>query len=244
MGYGGAGHYVKMVHNGIEYADMQLIAEAYDLLHRGTGITNKELSEIFAEWNKCELKSYLIEITSKILCWQDIDTGKPLVDMILDQATQKGTGKWAGQHALDVGAPIPTINAAVEMRFLSSQKSERIKASQLLAYSPATFTCDKEHLIRSVEKTLHASRITSYAQGFALLRTAAREHGFGFQYSEIARIWRAGCIIRASLLDVIASAFKEDPELDNLLLFKTFREYVLVCQSISDSYVKVETIVH
>ncbi len=194
-------------------------------------MSNRELSEVFAEWNESDLKSYLIEITSKILSWQDVDTGEPLVDMILDEAAQKGTGRWTSQNSLDVGAPIPTINAAVEMRLLSSQKSERIKASQLFAYNPRTFIGNKEHLIRMVEKALYASKITSYAQGFALLRTASREHGFDFKYSEIARIWRAGCIIRASLLDLISSAFEEEPELDNLLLSKTCRESILECQS-------------
>ena len=231
MGRGGAGHYVKMVHNGIEYGDMQLIAEIYDLLHRGAGISNAELAEIFARWNERELKSYLIEITAKILSRLDEETGQPLVDLILDEAGQKGTGRWTSQNSLEIGALVPTIHAAVEMRLLSALKEERVIASKLLDTQEATFSGDKEKLVRCAEKALYVSKITSYAQGFALLRSAAEEYEFGFQYADIARIWRAGCIIRAALLDDIASAFEAEPDLTNLLLAPAFRETVLENQS-------------
>jgi 6-phosphogluconate dehydrogenase len=231
MGRGGAGHYVKMVHNGIEYGDMQLIAEIYDLLHRGAGISNAELAEIFAGWNERELKSYLIEITAKILSRLDEETGQPLVDLILDEAGQKGTGRWTSQNSLEIGALVPTIHAAVEMRLLSALKEERVIASKLLDTQEATFRGDRDQLIRCAEKALYVSKITSYAQGFALLRSASDEYEFGFQYADIARIWRAGCIIRAALLDDIASAFEAEPELANLLLAPAFREMVLENQS-------------
>jgi 6-phosphogluconate dehydrogenase len=231
MGKGGAGHYVKMVHNGIEYGDMQLIAEIYDLLHRGAGISNGELAEIFAEWNEHDLQSYLIEITSKILWRLDEETGESLVDLILDEAAQKGTGRWTSQNSLEVGALVPTIYAAVEMRLMSSLKSERITASRLLGGNSPKFSGNKEQLVDLAGKALYASKVTSYAQGFALLRSASKEYGFGFNYADIARIWRAGCIIRASLLDDIASAFEREPELPNLLLSDVFRDVVLTNQS-------------
>lgn len=227
MGPRGAGHYVKMVHNGIEYGDMQLIAEAYDLLHRGAGISNAELAEIFSDWNERDLKSYLIEITANILWWLDDETGKPLVDLILDEAAQKGTGKWTSQNALDVGAPIPTINAAVESRILSSLKSERVVASKILGGDIMPFKGDREHLIAITGKALYASKITSYAQGFGLMKLASREYDYNFDYAGIARIWRAGCIIRADLLNDIAGAFERDPKLENLLLDDAFREVIL-----------------
>ena len=231
MGKGGAGHYVKMVHNGVEYGDMQLIAEIYDLLHRGAGISNEELTDIFAKWNQGELQSYLIEITSKILRQLDEGTGQSLVDLILDEAAQKGTGRWTSQNSLDVGALVPTIHAAVEMRLLSNLKSERVSASKLFGNAPAKFSGDKEQLINFAEQALYASKITSYAQGLGLLRSASKEYGFGFNYADIARIWRAGCIIRALLLDDIASAFDQETDLPNLLLSDVFREAVLKNQS-------------
>jgi len=229
MGKGGAGHYVKMVHNGIEYGDMQLIAEVYDLLHRGAGISNGELADIFAQWNKGDLQSYLIEITAKILQQLDEETGESLVDLIVDEAAQKGTGRWTSQNSLELGALVPTIYAAVEMRLMSSLKQERIVASQLLGGDAPKFFGNKEQFIHLTEKALYASKITSYAQGFALLKSASREYGFGFGHAAIARIWRAGCIIRASLLDEIASAFEGNPELSNLLVSDVFREIVLEC---------------
>ena len=226
MGPRGAGHYVKMVHNGIEYGDMQLIAEAYDLLHRGLGIPAKELHSIFAEWNTRELKSYLIEITAAIFAKDDDVTGKPLVEMILDEAQQKGTGKWASQNSLDIGAPIPTINAAVESRILSSLKKERVAASKVLSGPTPSFSGNKDEMIRAIEQALYASKITSYAQGIALMRLASAEYKYDLQPARIAKVWRAGCIIRATLLSEIMTAYQKNPELVNLLLDSTFREAI------------------
>jgi 6-phosphogluconate dehydrogenase len=223
MGPRGAGHYVKMVHNGIEYGDMQLIAEIYDLLGRGLGLSAPELHEVFTEWNTGELKSYLIEITAEIFDKNDPETGRPLVDMILDEAAQKGTGKWASQNALDVGAPIPTINAAVESRILSSLKSQRIIASKIISGPRPEYKDNRQHLIVAARDALYASKITSYAQGLGMLRIASNEYKYGLNLSEIVRIWRAGCIIRASLLGDIMSAFQRNPALVNLLLDEFFR---------------------
>jgi 6-phosphogluconate dehydrogenase len=222
IGPRGAGHYVKMVHNGIEYGDMQLIAEVYDLLRRGAGIPAPELAAIFADWNKGELRSYLIEITARILGFQDPETGSPLVDMILDEAQQKGTGKWASQNSLDVGAPIPTINAAVEARILSALKKERVAASRVLHGPSPSYAGDRARLVEAARQALHASKITSYAQGLGLLRIASEEYGYALQPGEIARIWRAGCIIRAQLLGDIREAYRRDPALANLLLDGAF----------------------
>ena len=222
MGPRGAGHYVKMVHNGIEYGDMQLIAEAYDLLHRGAGIPSPELSKIFAEWNRGDLRSYLVEITAEILGFPDPDTGKPLVEMILDEAQQKGTGKWMSQNAFDVGAPIPTVNAAVEARLLSALKSERVVASRTLSGPSDRYSGPREKLVEAVRQALYASKVTSYAQGMALLRLASKEYGYGIDPGEVARIWRAGCIIRAALLGDIRDAFRRRPDLVNLLLDDAF----------------------
>lgn len=227
MGPRGAGHFVKMVHNGIEYGDMQLIAETYDLLHRGAGIPSADLAEVFGEWNEYDLKSYLVEITSKILYWLDDESGKPLVDLILDEAAQKGTGKWTSQNALDLGAPIPTINAAVESRILSSLKPERVTASKILGGSITPFAGDRERLITLAGRALYASKITSYAQGFGLLKLASKEYGYNLDYAAIARIWRAGCIIRADLLGDITAAFERNPQLANLLLDETFSRIIL-----------------
>jgi 6-phosphogluconate dehydrogenase len=218
IGPRGAGHYVKMVHNGIEYGDMQLIAEAYDLLHRGLGLTDDELHSVFAEWNKGELQSYLIEITADIFLKKDGDTGKPLVDLILDEAQQKGTGKWTSQNAFDIGVPIPTINSAVESRVISALKAERVAASKVLSGPSASFKGDREAFIQSVRDALYAAKICSYAQGMALLRAASREYGYGLNYGEIAAIWRGGCIIRAVFLNRIREAFRRNADLPNLLL--------------------------
>ncbi len=222
MGPRGAGHYVKMVHNGIEYGDMQLIAEVYDLLQRGAGIPAAELAAIFDGWNQGELRSYLIEITARILGCVDPDTGRPLVDVILDEAQQKGTGKWASQNSLDIGAPIPTINAAVEARILSALKAERVAASRVLHGPSPKYTGDRGKLVDAARQALHASKITSYAQGLGLLQIASREYGYDLQPGEIARIWRAGCIIRAQLLGDIREAYRRDPALANLLLDGAF----------------------
>ncbi len=224
MGPRGAGHYVKMVHNGIEYADMQLIAECYDLLHRGLGIPAADLCQIFTRWNDGPLKSYLIEITADILAKVDPDTGQPLVDVILDEAQQKGTGKWTSQNALDVGAPIPTINSAVESRILSSLKQERVAASQVLRRNRSSYTGNRDKLIAAIEDALYASKITSYAQGMALMRLASAEYKYALRPGAIARIWRAGCIIRARLLGEITSSYDRNPSLPNLLLDEAFRD--------------------
>jgi 6-phosphogluconate dehydrogenase len=222
MGPRGAGHYVKMVHNGIEYGDMQLIAEVYDLLHRGAGIPTLELAGIFAEWNKGELRSYLIEITANVLAQLDPDTGQPLVDVILDEAQQKGTGKWMSQNAFDVGAPIPTVNAAVEARIISSLKGERVAASQVLRGPATQFAGSRQPLVEAARAALHASKITSYAQGMAMLRMASHEYGYGIDPGLVAKIWRAGCIVRAALLGDIRDAFGRDPGLVNLMLDRAF----------------------
>jgi 6-phosphogluconate dehydrogenase len=226
MGPGGAGHFVKMVHNGIEYGDMQLIAESYDLLSRGLGLTAKELHEIFSEWNQGELKSYLIEITAAVLAAVDTDTGRALVDVILDEAQQKGTGKWMSQNALDVGAAIPTINAAVESRIISAMKAERAAASRVLRGPALEYSGDRQRLIDAVRDALYASKITSYAQGLGLLRVASAEYKYDLKPASIARIWRAGCIIRASLLGDIMSAYERDPGLGNLLVDRAFADAV------------------
>jgi 6-phosphogluconate dehydrogenase len=226
MGTGGAGHYVKMVHNGIEYGDMQLIGEIYDLLHRGAGISNAELADIFAQWNTHELRSYLIEITAKILTRIDEETGKTLVDVILDEAAQKGTGKWTSQTALDTGAPIPTINAAVESRLLSALKDERVMAAKVLG-SAKVFTGDKEALVAAAEQALYASKITSYAQGLSLLKLASKEYNWDIDLSQIVPVWRAGCIIRAALLSDITNAYRRNPDLPNLLLDEAFTQAVV-----------------
>ncbi|OGO38818.1 MAG: phosphogluconate dehydrogenase (NADP(+)-dependent, decarboxylating) [Chloroflexi bacterium RBG_16_57_11] len=226
IGPRGAGHYVKMVHNGIEYGDMQLIAEIYDLLHRGLGMSAVELAELFADWNTTELKSYLIEITADILRHIDPESGKPLVDVILDEAVQKGTGKWTSQNALDVGAPIPTINAAVESRILSSLKSQRVSASRVLYGPKPVYSGSRQRLLDAARQALYASKITSYAQGLGLLTIASHEYQYDLKLGEIAKIWRAGCIIRASLLGDIMAAYQRDPALVNLLLDEAFRDAV------------------
>jgi len=223
LGPRGAGHYVKMVHNGIEYGDMQLISESYDVMQRVLGLEAPRLGEIFTEWNKGELSSYLIEITSHIFKKTDPETGKPLVDVILDKAGQKGTGKWTSQNAFDLGSPIPTINSAVEGRIISAYKDERVSASKILTGPKASFSGDPDKLIDSVRQALYASKICSYAQGMALLRAASREYDYNLDLKECARIWRGGCIIRAGFLDLITEAFRRNPDLPNLLLDDFFR---------------------
>ncbi len=226
IGPRGAGHYVKMVHNGIEYGDMQLISESYDIMHRLLDLDAGRLHQIFSEWNQGELSSYLIEITAGIFAKLDPDTGKPVVDVILDKAGQKGTGKWTSQNALDLGAPTHTINAAVESRILSAYKSERVAASKVLSGPRINFTGDPDKLIDSVRQTLYASKICSYAQGMALLRAASDEYHYNLDYKECARIWRGGCIIRARFLDLIRKAFERKPDLPNLLLDDFFKQEV------------------
>ena len=227
IGPGGAGHFVKMVHNGIEYGDMQLIAEAYDMMRRILGMNATEMADVFDEWNRGDLESYLIEITAKILRVRDPETGRPLVDLVLDQAGQKGTGKWASQVALDLGIPIPTINAAIDSRNLSARKAERVEAARLIA-GPARGepAGDRAALVAALHDALYASKICSYAQGMSLLQAASREWGWGIDLGEVARIWKGGCIIRARFLGKIKEAYRRRPDLPNLLLDPEFNDYL------------------
>jgi 6-phosphogluconate dehydrogenase len=226
IGPRGAGHYVKMVHNGIEYGDMQLIAESYDVLSRAGGLSAAELHQVFTEWNRGELESYLIEITADIFAKTDDETGKPMVDVILDEAKQKGTGKWTSQDALDLGAATPTINAAVESRIISSFKEERVAASQVLSGPALVHEGDRDALVQDVRQALFAAKICSYAQGMALLQAASHEYDYHLDLAAIARIWRGGCIIRAGFLNDVSAAFERDPGLPNLLLDPYFKEAV------------------
>src|SRR3954471_1040296 len=227
IGPDGAGHYVKMVHNGIEYGDMQLISEAYFILKQVLGLNAGELHHVFAEWNKGELDSYLIEITADIFTKVDEETGKPMVDVILDTAGQKGTGKWTSQNALDLGVPLPIITESVFSRFISAMKEERVKASKVLnGPKVKPFDGSKEELIESVRKALYMSKICSYAQGFAQMRVASEEYDWNLRYGDIAMIFRGGCIIRAQFLQKIKDAYDRDPEIANLLLDPYFKEIV------------------
>ena len=229
VGDNGAGHYVKMVHNGIEYGDMQMICEAYWIMKQVLGLSAEELHEVFAEWNKGELNSYLIEITSEIFTKKDPETGKPVVDIILDTAGQKGTGKWTSQSALDLGAPAPTVAEAVFARCLSAVKEERVAASKVIGGGVTPYTGDKKAFIEMVRQALYASKICSYAQGYQLLRLAAKEYNWDLHYGEIALLWRGGCIIRATFLEKIKEAFDKNPKLDNLLLDDFFRGEIGKC---------------
>lgn len=227
IGPDGAGHYVKMVHNGIEYGDMQLICEAYQLLKDVLGADADELQSIFTEWNKGELDSYLIEITADIFKQKDAETGKPMVDVILDTAGQKGTGKWTSQSALDLGVPLSIITESVFSRFISAMKQERVEASKILK-GPQTvaFSGDRAAFIESVRKALYASKICSYAQGFAQMRAASEQYEWDLEYGNIAMIFRGGCIIRAQFLQNIKDAYDRSPELKNLLLDEYFKGIV------------------
>nr|WP_238941747.1 NADP-dependent phosphogluconate dehydrogenase [Bacillus sp. REN10] len=227
IGPDGAGHYVKMVHNGIEYGDMQLISEAYFLLKHVLGLTAMELHEVFSDWNKGELDSYLIEITADIFTKVDEETGQPLVDVILDKAGQKGTGKWTSQSALDLGVPLPLITESVFARFISSLKEERVQASQLLkGPEQKEFAGNREEFIEAVRKALYMSKICSYAQGFAQMKAASEEYGWDLRYGDIAMIFRGGCIIRAQFLQKIKEAYDCEPGLTNLLLDPYFKNIV------------------
>ncbi|GLI10645.1 6-phosphogluconate dehydrogenase, NADP(+)-dependent, decarboxylating [Paenibacillus tyrfis] len=227
IGPDGAGHYVKMVHNGIEYGDMQLICEAYHLLKDVLGVSTQELHEIFADWNKGELDSYLIEITTDIFTKYDQETGKPMVDVILDSAGQKGTGKWTSQSALDLGVPLSIITESVFSRFISAMKEERVAASKVLnGPKQAAFDGDRAAFIEAVRKALYASKICSYAQGFAQMRAASEEYNWSLDYGSIAMIFRGGCIIRARFLQNIKDAYDRNPELRNLLLDEYFKGIV------------------
>ena len=228
VGSGGAGHYVKMVHNGIEYGDMQLIAEAYDVLKNGLGLSNQQLQETFAEWNRTdELNSYLIEITADIFKCVDPETGHHLVDLILDSAGQKGTGRWTVLSSLELGVSIPTIYAAVNARVMSAYKEERVAAAKELPGPGETYPGDAALFVDKVRDALYCSKMCSYAQGMALIAKASQEFNYNISLPESARIWKGGCIIRASFLDKIRKAFAENPGLPNLLLAPEFKQSIL-----------------
>lgn len=230
VGTGGAGHFVKMVHNGIEYGDMQLICEAYYMMKNALNLSYDEMHKTFAEWNKGELDSYLIQITTDILGKKDKDTGKPIVEIILDRAGQKGTGKWTSQTALDLGVPAPTIAEAVFARCISAIKKERVNASNILSGPDRQYKGDKKAFIKAIYDALYASKICSYAQGFAMMKAASGEYKWDLKFGEIAMMWRGGCIIRARFLERIKEAFKRDPGLDNLLLDPFFKDIVVKSQ--------------
>jgi 6-phosphogluconate dehydrogenase len=231
IGQGGAGHFVKMVHNGIEYADMQLIAEAYDLMKNALGMGNEELATVFGAWNKGVLDSFLIEITTQIFQTKDPETGGYLVDYVLDSAQQKGTGKWVSQSALDVGSPVTGITEAVFARFLSALKDQRVAAaSQLAGPKGGTYAGDKATFVEAIRQALYASKMVAYAQGFDQMTLAAKEYGWTLHFGEIATIWRGGCIIRAQFLNRIKEAYDENPNLANLMLAPYFRDALASAQ--------------
>ncbi len=230
VGEDGAGHFVKMVHNGIEYGDMQLICEAYQIMKELLGMSADEMHQVFAEWNNGDLDSYLIEISRDIMAYKDED-GEPLVEKILDTAGQKGTGKWTGIIALDLGVPLTLIGEAVFARCLSAQKEERVEASKIISGPEPKFSGDREAFIEDLRQAVFASKIVSYAQGYVLMREAAKEHQWNLNYGGIAMMWRGGCIIRSAFLGNIKDAFDKDPELSNLLLDDYFRAKVEQAQS-------------
>ena len=235
VGENGAGHFVKMVHNGIEYGDMQLICEAYMIMKDLLGMSADEMHDVFKEWNKGELDSYLIEITRDILAYKDTD-GSPLVNKILDTAGQKGTGKWTGVASLDLGVPLTLIGEAVYARCISAQKKERVEASKVLSGPKVSFTGDKNAFIEDIRKALFASKLVSYAQGYVLLKAAAEEYKWNLNNGGIALMWRGGCIIRSTFLGKIKIAFDRNPNLTNLLLDPFFKEKV---EGAQDSWRKV-----
>jgi 6-phosphogluconate dehydrogenase len=226
VGPRGSGHYVKMVHNGIEYGDMQLICEAYFMMKHALGMSNDEMYDVFAEWNEGELESYLIEITRDIFSVKDEDSDEYLVDMVLDRAGAKGTGKWMSQLALDLGVPSTLVTEAVYARSLSAMKDSRVRASKTLKGPSGTFSGDRKVFINAIKDALYASKICSYAQGFVQLQAAAAEYDWPLSYGDCALLWRGGCIIRARFLDRIKDAFDEDPVLENLLLAPYFTSAV------------------
>lgn len=238
VGEDGAGHFVKMVHNGIEYGDIQLITEAYHLMRNILGMSADEMHQVFKAWNKTELDSYLIEITADILAYKDED-GKPLVDKILDTAGQKGTGKWTAITALEESVPLTLISESVYSRFLSSMKNERVVASKTFKATPITFKGDKIEFIEEIRKALFASKIISYAQGYALMRATAQTHNWNLNYGGIALMWRGGCIIRSAFLGKIKEAYDKNPHLTNLLLDPYFKDTI---ESLTDSWRKVVSI--
>jgi 6-phosphogluconate dehydrogenase len=227
IGPDGAGHFVKMVHNGIEYGDMQLIAEAYDMMRRILGMSADEMADVFDEWNREHLESFLIEITAKILRVKDPETGKPLVDLVMDKAGQKGTGKWTSEVALDLGVVCPTINAALDARSLSARKEERVEASKVIkGPSAGEYKGDREEMINAIRDALYASKICSYAQGMNLIRAGSKNWNWNINLGETARIWKGGCIIRAQFLDKIKQAYQRRPDLPNLLLDPDFNAWM------------------
>jgi 6-phosphogluconate dehydrogenase len=239
IGRGSAGHYVKMVHNGIEYALMQLIAEVYQLLKEIAGMSNDELHDIFSNWNDGQLRSYLIEITAAIFTQKDDLTQNYLIDMILDSAHQKGTGKWMSQNAMDLQVPVPAIDAAVSARDLSAYKNERITASQKLKGPVAVLVNNKNEFVKLLEQALYFSIITTYSQGISLLHQASKEYKYDMKPEEVVKIWRGGCIIRASVLESIRSAFQLNPDLPNLMIDKVMAEKLMTCREGLKSVVKL-----
>ena len=242
VGPGAAGHYVKMVHNGIEYGDMQLIAETYDIMRRALGMKAPEIAEVFARWNSGKLESFLIEITATVLQEIDKDTNRPLVDLIADEAEQKGTGRWTSQNSFELGTPIPVINAAVIGRSLSSMKAKRVEASKVLHGPESNGSLpeidDRDAIIDALEDALYFAKISSYAQGMALMQAASDEYEWNLNLSEIARIWKAGCIIRARLLDPIMKAFEGGKRLDNLMLDPFFTD------ALNDGQPNIRAVLH
>ena len=237
IGEGGAGHFVKMVHNGIEYGDMQMICETYQMMKAGLGMSNEQMHEVFSEWNAGELNSYLIEITRDILGYKDED-GNAVIDLILDTAGQKGTGKWTGIAALDLGQPLTLIGEAVFARCLSAIKDQRVRASKILSGPMIKFKGDKQTFVNDLRQALYASKIISYAQGYQLMRAAAQEHKWDLNYGGVALMWRGGCIIRSAFLGKIKEAFDKNPELENLLIDPFFANAV---GSAQNSWRKVVT---
>jgi len=225
VGENGAGHYVKMVHNGIEYGDMQLIAEAYHIMKDGLGMTPDEMSAVFGQWNQAELQSYLIEITRDILAFKDED-GQPLVDKILDTAGQKGTGKWTVMSSAELGIPVTLIAEAVYARCVSSFKDQRLEAAKVFPATPVRFEGDRQQWLQDLRRALYASKIVSYAQGYMLMRAAAKQYGWNLNYGGIALLWRGGCIIRSIFLGEIKKAFDKNPNLENLLLDPFFAQAI------------------
>jgi len=227
IGAGAAGHYVKMVHNGIEYGIMQLLCETYDLLRKAVGMGAGEIRDLYLKWNEGELNSFLMEISATVLGKNDPESGRPLVDFVLDTAEMKGTGKWAAQNALDIGVPIPTLTVAVEGRILSGLKPERVEAAKVLkAPQSAAYTGNREAFLKSLWQGYYLAMLACYAQGLAMLRVASREYGYGLNFAEIARIWKGGCIVRARLLDPIRKAFKKNADLPNLFVDPRFSRIV------------------
>ncbi len=226
LGPRGAGHYVKMVHNGIEYGILQLITETYDTFKNVLGLSVPEMRDVFAEWNASDLNSYLLEITTRVLSKTDPDTGQPLVEMIVDEAEQKGTGKWTAQDSMDLGVAIPTLAYAVEARVLSGQKDERVEAAKVLKSPGKKFAGDKKQFVNHLRESYRLAVLTCYAQGFAHLSVASRDYQYNLKFSTIARIWKGGCIVRAKMLDPIQAAFNAAPDLKNLMLAPAFSRII------------------